>query len=335
MSAQVVQSIRVRDVPDGTRRLFSLSVAPLGDGSLLSVPVHVLAGRGSEPCLAVVAGVHGDEAEGIAAVLELSRDIDLAALSGRLILVPIANPPAFAAHRRRSPIDGLDLNRVFPGNPNGSLSERLAHRLFELVRENAQFLFTLHSWYSTGDALPHVEISGKNLPTRDASLRAAIASGFRYVRIADWQPGLFPSAANAAGIPSMEAEIGGMGTSRKEYRRQYRDHILSLMRHLGLLAGSPPEPSRDNGVYVSQHLIAGAGGALLTNAVLGATVRKGELLGTIVDPHGAHLEELRAPFDGVLMARRTFLSATPGDIVFTLFRPAPPLATAPSSAPAL
>jgi len=327
MTAEIVDRIKVRELPDGTRRLFSLSVARLGDGSLLGVPVHVLAGTGAEPCLAVVAGVHGDEAEGIAAVLGLSRELDLAEIKGRLILVPIANPPAFAAHQRRSPIDGIDLNRVFPGSPNASLSERLAHRLFELVKENAQFLFTLHSWYATGDALPHVEISGKDLPTRAASFRAAVASGFSHVRLADWHGGLFPSAANMVGIPSMEAEIGGMGTSRPEYRKQYRDRVRALMRHLQMLPGSPPPPSPEQGTYVSQHVTAGTGGVLLSDAVLGTAARKGDLLGTITDPQGTPLEELRSPFDGALMARRTFLSVTPGDIVFTLFRPAPPPAT--------
>jgi hypothetical protein len=327
MSVRLVDRIDVREAPDGTRRQFSLSIARLGDGSLLTVPVHVLAGTGAGPCLAVVAGVHGDEAEGIAALFELSREMQLTEMKGRLVLVLIANPPAFAAHQRRSPVDGIDLNRVFPGSPSGSLSERLAHRLFLLVKENAQFLFTLHSWYATGDALPHVEISGKELPTREATFRAAVASGFSHVRLADWHPGLFPSAANTVGIPSMEAEIGGMGTSRTEYRKQYGDHIRALMRHLGMLSEPSAQPSRRPDAFVSQHVTAGTGGVLLTDAVLGSAARKGDLLGTIVDPQGGLLEELRSPFDGVLMARRTFLSVTPGDIVFTLFRPTPPPVT--------
>lgn len=322
MPAQLVTQISARDVPDRTRISFSLSVVRLGDGSILSVPVHVLAGTGARPCIAVVAGVHGDEAEGIAALLELSRSLDPAEITGRLILVPIANPPAFAAHQRRSPIDGVDLNRVFPGDPNGTASERLAHRLFELVKDNAEFLFTLHSWYATGNALPHAEISAKAISTRSASFKAAVASGFEYIRLADWNPGLFPCTINSVGIPSMEAEIGGMGVSTATYRDAYRTHVMALMAHFGMIASKAPGPSRPKQAYTTQHVVAGVGGILRSDAALGSHFKCGELMGVIADADGLTIEELRCPADSILMARRTFLSVSPGEIIFRLLQPA-------------
>jgi predicted deacylase len=325
MSVKIVNGLDVRELAAGARHNFALSVARLADGSHLNVPVHVITGTGEGSCLAVVAGVHGDEPEGISAVFELSRELDPRSFQGRLILVPIANPPAFAANQRRSPIDSIDLNRVFPGRADGTPSERLAHQLFELVKNNADFLFTLHSWYATGDSLPHVEVAAEDTPISAAGYEAAFASGFEYVRAASWNAGLFPSAVNRAGIPAMEAEIGGMGRSRPNYRRQYKEHVLKLMLHLGMREGpsrSPAIPAKRT-IHVSQHVVAGTGGVLLSDVPLGTLVNEGEPLGIITDPHGTQLETLRSPFAGVLLARRHFLSVAPGDLAFTVFRPAP------------
>ncbi len=316
-------TLNVQDVSDHTRLVHEVFVAHMPDGTRLSVPVHVLAGAGSGPCLAVVAGVHGDEAEGISALFAISKSLDLASFNGRLLLVPVANPLAFGAHQRRSPADGADLNRIFPGNADGTVSERLAHKVFDLVRFNAQFLLTLHGWYATGDALGHVEVADAASPFRTASYDAAFASGFEYVRATTWHPGLLPAAINAVGIASMEAELGGGGLTRQAYRQRYCDHILALMRHLGMIERADRPPSRDRGVWISEHVIPSCGGVLVSDIALGTSVASGDLLGVVTDLKGDALEELAAPFDGVLVARRNFISVAPGDLAFTVFRPAP------------
>jgi predicted deacylase len=306
-------------VPERTRTIANLSVAPMADGSSLQVPVHILSGAGPGPCLAAVAGVHGDEAEGISALLELSQTLELSSFRGRLLLIPIANPLAFAASQRRTPVDGADLNRLFPGNPSGTLSERLARALFDTVRNNAQFLLTLHGWYATGATLPHVEVSNLASPVRQASYDAAFASGFAYVRASDWSPGLFPAAVNAAGIPAMEAELGGGGRTHRQTRQDYIQYVLALMRHLGMREGAAPEVAAPRRVWRSQHVMPACGGVMISDMPLGAQLRRGDVLGTVSDLTGTPLEELKAPFDGVLMARRQFISVVPGDLAFTVF----------------
>jgi predicted deacylase len=316
----IIERLDVNDLPGDSRHSYDMTVVPLADGTTLRLPLHVAIGRLPGPCLAVAAGVHGDEPEGIAAITDFWQEAELSQLRGTLILIPVANPPAFAAGRRRSPLDGIDLNRAFPGHPMGSPSERIADRLYRLVADNAQFLFTLHSWYATGDALPHVEFPATASPVRAASLNAARASGFTHIRAANWHPGLFPAAVNAAGIPAIEAEIGGMGAARPENRGRYQAHITALMRYLGMLPGQV-EPIASRPIYESTHVLARNGGMLRSRAELGAVVNEGAVLGTINDLHGVQREELRAPHDGVLMMRRMFLSVSPGDSAFTLFRP--------------
>ena len=128
-------------------RRSQLQVTRIADGSRLEVPMIVLAGMQSRPRLVCVAGIHGDEPEGMRALMELADELDPTKLKGELVLIPVANPSAFGAGSRVSPLDGLDLNRIFPGRANGSASERLAHALFEQVLSKADFVFALHSWY--------------------------------------------------------------------------------------------------------------------------------------------------------------------------------------------
>src|SRR5579864_5078659 len=121
------------------------------------------------------------------ALLDFAERCDPATVLGTVVLVPVANPPAFAAHQRRSPLDGLDLNRTFPGRPDGTPSERLAHRLVHDLLAGADLVFTLHSWYATGMVVPHVEVPDGGDAVSRKSWEAAAAAGFTRIRGGGWQ----------------------------------------------------------------------------------------------------------------------------------------------------
>ncbi len=106
--------------------------------------MFVVRGRASGPPAAVTAGVHGDEYEGVAAVGDLTNALDPVTLRGTLILVPVANPTAFAAGTRTNPEDGANLARSFPGDPDGTPTERLAAKLFTAVGGNVATTAYLH-----------------------------------------------------------------------------------------------------------------------------------------------------------------------------------------------
>jgi predicted deacylase len=327
--------IDVDGLAPAARRAVDLAIARLADGSWLTVPVEVLTGTRRRPRVVVIAGVHGDEAEGMLALLDMAAECDPAALRGTLILVPVANPPAFAAHQRRSPLDGLDLNRIFPGRVDGTPSERLAHRLLHDVVAGSDFVFTLHSWYATGQVVPYVEVPMDGDPVSRRSFAAACGAGFTRIREASWPEGTLVRAANALGVPGMEAEIGGQGTSEPDNRARYRGHLLGLLRHLGVLEGGPPPAALPPPeVYARGHLHAPVGGVLRLAVAPGAWVPAGTLLATVTDFHGALLAEMRAPHEGLVAAVRRFVSVSPGDHVFAFFprRPGPPAEPAPPGA---
>jgi predicted deacylase len=311
------EQLNLAELPSRSRHCLDLDVAQLADGTPLRLPVNIVVGRAAGPCLVLVAGVNGDESEGVLALMELWAELDPSSFTGRVVLVPVANPPAFAAHRRMSPVDGLDLNRIFPGKADGSPSERLAHRLFDSVLRYGDFLFSLHSWYSAGVVLPYVEFK-HNIGTARASLDAAKASGFDLIRISEWSPGLMTRVVNEAGIPGMEAEIGGTGISTPENRALYKARIRALMGHLGMAAS--PQPRNPSRLVDHMDLMAPDGGVLMITTRLGTEVAAGERLAQISDLHNRPLAEVRSPSNGLVGAMRLAGSVQAGELIFRIFR---------------
>ncbi len=327
MVVRITEWLDVEGLPLRSHHEYDFALDRLADGSWLTIPVKVAVGTRRRPRCVAIAGVHGDETEGMLALLDFWQTCDPADLDGTVVLVPVANPPAFAAHQRRSPLDGLDLNRTFPGRADGSPSERLAHRLLHEVVAGADFLFTLHSWYSTGTVVPYVEFPDGEGPVAVRSYEAARAAGFRRLRRSDWPPGLLVPAANAMGIPGIEAEIGGQGASDSANRAAYVDHLVRLLQHLGIRRGTPPDnPSPE--VYTRGSLFAPTGGMLRLAVEPGVFVEAGALLATITDLHGRPVAEMRAPHAGLVAAVRRFVSVNPGEHVFAFFRPSTPPAGA-------
>ena len=223
-------------LPLRSRHRFALLVADRPDGSSLALPVLVMVGQRPTPRLVCVAGVHGDEHEGVTALLELWEELEPEALQGTVVMVPVANPPAFAANARVNPQDPVDMNRVFPGRADGRITERLAYHLFHSVVTGADLVLSMHGWSSGALVLPYVEYP-RDSPVTPASRAAARAFGLDTLEPLDWHPGLLCAACNRAGIPAIEPEIGGLGYTEDARRALYKRGTRALMQHLGILPG--------------------------------------------------------------------------------------------------
>ena len=207
----------------------------MADGTEPALPVLVASGASHAPRLVCVAGIHGNEPEGITALLELWDEIEPSDLAGTLVFVPAANPPAFRAGERRNPEDPLDMNRIFPGRADGTITERLAHRLFHDVVVGADFVLSLHGWGRGALVVPYTEYP-RDSPVTQASRAAARAFGLEWIEAFDWPPGMLVAVCARHGIPAIEPEIGGLEITVSERRALYKRCTLNLMSHLGLLA---------------------------------------------------------------------------------------------------
>lgn len=318
MAIRILEWVRIEDLAPHARYEFDFAIVRLADDSWMTVPVKIAVGGRPTPRLVAIAGVHGDEPTGMLALLDFWESCDPAGLDGTVILIPVANPAAFAGHQRCNPLDGIDLNRAFPGKADGTLSERLAYRLLHDIIAGADFVFTLHSWSATGTVAPYVEFPSRQDPVGQRSFEGARAAGFRRLREGGWPKGILGPAANALGIPVIEGEIGGQGTAAAEDRAAYVNHLTRLLQHLGILPGTPP-PNPELELYGRGQLYSPAGGMLHLAVEAGDYVDAGTLLAKITNIHGEVVAEIRAPRAGLVCGVRRFVSVNPGDHVFAFF----------------
>jgi predicted deacylase len=307
------------DVDVGPRRVTRARV-PMGefsDGTQVTLPVVAVNGAHDGPTLYVQAGLHGDEQTGIAVCrtfLESLHDLDLDRLAGRLVVVPIANPPSHLTRSRgylHEERRMIDLNRIFPGDRDGLLSERIANTLFEEFVRPADFCVDLHSALEGCTIAPfvYVDPDDDDTGTRSIRERLALAFGtpFVYYRkrgtrfgTSDISHGLM-AQADAIGKPAIIAEMGQSQVVTRDYVPVGVTGLHNVMRALGMLEGEPvPTPEQRH--FSQIHLVhATRGGGLETTVSVGELVSEGDLLGRVVDVFGQTVEEFKAPTTGFVL----------------------------------
>jgi predicted deacylase len=260
----------------------------------------------------VIAGIHGDEYEGPAAIWQVAAALNPRQITGKVTLIPVASPSAFTAGTRMTPPDGRNLAREFPGDPTGSSTQRLAHWLFTHFGEQCDYLIDLHSGGVEYVFYPVVGFRGQPV-IGNPSFAAARAFGLPVL----WQlpdaPGVFSREVQELGTPSIGAEYLGGGRLSNEGAAAYAAGILSCFRHWGIYSG-PVEPMGEpEGVYSSRWLLCPAEGVFVTTRRLGDAFRAGETLATIHSPTGTEIAAVIADAPGRILALRSKAYARQGD----------------------
>jgi N-alpha-acetyl-L-2,4-diaminobutyrate deacetylase len=312
-----------------SKQCFRVPVGPLADGAELSIPVNVIAGRSPRPVVVVVAGVHGDESEGPAALTTIWNSLEPEVVTGTLIVVPVLNLPAFRLGQRRGPDDGVDLNRIFPGNPDGTTTSRIAHAFMQCVARGADFILSMHGWSVGYGLTPYVEYPLLTSVT-SASHQAALHFGLPFVNPLDAGPGRLLTEVSSLGIPIIEVEIGGGGISLDSQRALYERGILLLLRHLGVTGG--PCEDLQPATYVERlECFASREGILRPCVAPGDVIRGGQPLARIYDLSLTCRETICSPGDGLVGILRQAANVTLGSLIATIFRPVSEPASTPSS----
>ena len=223
---------------------------------VVEIPVYVFK-NGSGPTLLLTGGVHGDEYEGQIAVSRLAQTLRPEELSGRLILLPAVNLPAALNATRTSPIDGRDLNRCFPGNPAGTFSEMLAHFIDSRIVPLADAAVDLHTAGHSADCTPSTNMHFvDDAALMERTMAAAAAFGAPY-NVVFW--GVDEGATLTSAIERRKAlcigtEIGGWGRVSVEGVRLGERGVRNMLKHLGMLAGTPDTVQRD-GAPGTRHMM--------------------------------------------------------------------------------
>lgn len=266
------------------------------------LPMWLINGVREGPTLVVTAGVHAAEYASIAAALELGRSLDAAILSGRVIVVPVVDMPAFPARSVYiCPLDGKNPNRVFPGNAQGTASEQIADWLFGNVISQATYYVDLHG----GDlieALVPFTIFSRSGDTRvdDMSLDMAKVFGIHYLICSEVR-GSTVWAASGVGIPSILTEAGGQGIWTPENVRAHTNGLDRLMRRLEMTPGGTPEPVPFTLLERFLWLRSEQAGFWYPAVAVNEVVKAGQDVGCVKDWEGRVLQTAISPADGVVL----------------------------------
>jgi len=287
----------------------TLPVSARAGDSGAGIPYTIIRGRSDGPVLALVAGTHGAEYVPIIGLQRLRDTIAPADIRGTLLLVHVANMPSFLGRTvYYSPVDGQNLNRVFPGKPDGTLSERIADVITREVIARATHVVDLHGgdgneslrpysyWITSGD--PEVSAASKAL---------ALAFGLSHIVVDRGRPTdpaasvYLSNTAITRGKPAITTETGCMGVVDAHSLELLDRGVRGVLRHLGMVDDGPAALEQATWIERDVVLRAGHTGLFYPVATRGHRVAQGAIVGRITDFHGTTLEEIVAPFDGEMM----------------------------------
>jgi hypothetical protein len=288
---------------------------PTGVDAGTRIPVSVLHGARPGPALAIIAGTHGYEYAPIIALQRLRGRIDPAELSGTVILVHVANLPSFLGRTiYYSPIDGKNLNRVYPGKADGTVSERIAFIITTEVIERADAVADVHCGDGNEALRPYLYWPKTgNAELDERSKLMAVAFGLDHIvinteRPADPQASVYTdNTAITRGKPAITTETGQIGETSEEWVRLAERGVWNLLKHFKMVAGEPERAAAVVWLDKSEVLRAPETGIFYAATKPGYTVAQGALLGTLTDFFGNKLADIRAPFAGMV----NYVIATP------------------------
>ncbi len=301
----------------GTLAKGTVEIGRYPDGPINS-PVMVAEGTKPGPSLFITCLVHGTEIIGPLAVARFLKAIDLGRLSGRIVALLASNPLGLRHFNRLTPQDGMNLNRVFPGKADGSVSEQIAHRVFTLAGEHGDVLLDLHSGGELTITAFYTIYTADDSPAARESKRLSASVGSRYQWGSNegWLKGaLFSNYTRRYGKPAIIVESGGGARVTEQDFTNYATALNGLTQALGMLPGTPPvaQDIRHGGNAV--HVKARAGGFWHPRVAPGDDMVKDQVMGEVVDFYGDVVEKVLCPFPRAWVGsiRRPYMAIFSGD----------------------
>ncbi len=306
-----VLTIGKRKFYPGECGVVDLPVGRLVCHAELDLRVHVFRGKKPGPCLLVTAGVHGDELNGV----EIARKLvghKWRGLKGDLLIIPVVNVSAFLLRSRYLP-DRRDLNRLFPGNADGSFGSRIARTLMDQIVSQCTHAIDLHTAATGRINLPQTRLADRV----EGSREMAKAFGAPVILKAKVRNGSLRAACEKRKMPYVLFEAGeALRLELPAVTFGFRG-VIRVMRHLQMLPERKKDAEFPSAFCDSSHwLRAEVGGIFRALIPLGRAVELGQLIGVIGDPMGREERELRSERSGIVIGRTTASLVDEGDALF-------------------
>lgn len=291
-------------------------------GTECKFPVTIVNGKEDGKTLLATAGIHGCEYPGIQAVVELAKEVDPTEMSGALVLTHCINMSGFEQRQiyvMPEDPERKNLNRLFPGNPDGTLADKLCAFLMDEFVAKSDFHVDLHS----GDMVEDLEActivcAPKGSENNAFATEVAKHTSFKYRMNSGGRTEFYNSSSIDKNIPSMLFERGGHGDCLREWVDDNKSDLINIMKFLGILPGEAVN-YEDKQTFFNKHewTEAGATGLLYKFANTGDDIKEGQKIAEIRDIFGNLLEEIHAKYDGHIIISASTLAISKGDDLVT------------------
>lgn len=301
-------------IQPGQNESLEIEIARLPSGTLIHMQLHVFRSKNPGPIVLLSGGLHGDEINGIEIVRRLVHQDTFDSLdAGSVIAIPIINVYGFLQFSREVP-DGKDVNRSFPGSPDGSLAALVAHTLTKHILPVIDFGIDFHTGGASRSNYPQIRIEPNNILAQ--SLCAAFA------------PPLFFESSLIQG--SLREEAASLGKTILVYEggeslRFHESSILEgikgakrVLQKYGMISDASPPTEKTVELHQMQWIRADVSGLFTCKKWHGSAVEKNEVLGVINSPYGNYDVEILSPIDGIVISHNNMPLVHKGDALFQL-----------------
>ena len=283
---------------------------PAAADSGTRIPFSIVRGSAPGPTLALIGGTHGSEVAPILALQRVRTMVDPRQLRGTLLIVHVANLPSFLGRTiYYSPIDHKNLNRMYPGNAAGTVSERIAHRITTEIIERADYLVDMHAGDGNESLRPYTYWNKLGVDARVDSVarQMALAWGAEHIiidttRTRDPARSIYTqNTAHLRGKPALTTETGYLGLPEPDMVERNVQGVFRLLRYFRMIPGEAELSPAPVWLAPYEVLTSPETGVWHPKVERGHTVGRGAVIGVLTDFFGERIAEIRAPFDGEVM----------------------------------
>ena len=304
-------------------KAFGTIDVPAGRDAGTSIPVAVFHGAKPGPVLALVSGLHGTEYASIIALEKVIESLDPAQISGTVIVLPLVNIPSFEQKVPHvNPVDGKSMNRYYPGDPNGSQTDRVSWAITKQIVERCDYLIDYHGGDLDENLRPYAYWPKSGNAKHDAITRdMVLAFGLDHIIVWSDRPTdpnasrYLDNTANTRGKPAIAVEAGYSGTVRPEDVQLLVNGTLNVMRYLKMLQGTVAPIEHPVWIGKVDTVESTQPGIFYPLVQRGTYVAKGTRIGYVTDYFGRTLYEAEAPAAGVVLYICAVPSMKKGDTI--------------------
>ena len=313
MSESVIAGMRFQP---GKRTTANIAVADTIAGRI-EIPMIAVAGKSPGPTLCVIAGSHACEISSVEAAIRVTKLVKPEQLKGLLISLPILNTPGLQSRTPYfCPLDGQNVNRVFPGNPEGTPSQRIAHKVFSVIKDS-NYVIDLHGGDTPEEHVNIVYAPDQGDP-KALEVSKALTQRFQaeYAEI-HGVAGSVSTEACKIGVPAMTVEGGELGRLDQNSIDWLVNGIINVMKYLKMLPG---ESKIQQPEIIGERIWVRAPGSgiLIRDVRAGHRVTKGQRLGGINNFYGDEVHSIQSPTNGVIMMSFPVPAVNTGDPLWVI-----------------